>query len=352
MSARIKVISNPYKSEITYFEWDENAKSWIEINYDNRPDSKLISDKMSKSFLPFKVTEIVERIIGDYGSKNDSDPVEIIFEGNEDEYQEFNAVCLDSKYVGSIVLTKSERYIENAREILPEIIAVFDELKDLVSKSVRDEDKIVREIEKFKEASNKVIPICVLGNYSAGKSTFINALIGSEILPSSDQPTTARIFKINKSSHGRKAQVRFEYDNNEVCLEFYEEKYIGDDNFKDNALSRVIEEKVSEIEEKTLVRNVNKVLEILNNDSDETRLLSEIIEITVPFMAGILDQSPKDYVIFDTPGSNSDSNESHLVVLKKAMQNLSNGLPIYVSEFQALDTKDNAELYKVLKLRT
>lgn len=349
MSARIKVISNPYKSEITYFEWDENAKSWIEINYDNRPDSKLISDKMSKSFLPFKVTEIVERIIGDYGSKNDSDPVEIIFEGNEDEYQEFNAVCLDSKYVGSIVLTKSERYIENAREILPEIIAVFDELKDLVSKSVRDEDKIVREIEKFKEASNKVIPICVLGNYSAGKSTFINALIGSEILPSSDQPTTARIFKINKSSHGRKAQVRFEYDNNEVCLEFYEEKYIGDDNFKDNALSRVIEEKVSEIEEKTLVRNVNKVLEILNNDSDETRLLSEIIEITVPFMAGILDQSPKDYVIFDTPGSNSDSNESHLVVLKKAMQNLSNGLPIYVSEFQALDTKDNAELYKVIE---
>jgi len=93
MSARIKVISNPYKSEITYFEWDENTKSWIEINYDNRPDSKLISDKMSKSFLPFKVTEIVERIIGDYGSKNDSDPVEIIFEGNEDEYQEFNAVC-------------------------------------------------------------------------------------------------------------------------------------------------------------------------------------------------------------------------------------------------------------------
>lgn len=349
MNNKIKVISNPYKSEIIFMEWNANTSEWLEINYDSKPDSKLISDRMSKSFLPFKVTEIVDRIIGEYGSKNDSSLIEIVFEGNDDEYQEMCAVCNDTKYDVQIILTKSERCIENAREILPEIIAVFDELNELVSKSVRDEDKIVCEIEKFKEASNKVIPICVLGNYSAGKSTFINALIGSEILPSSDQPTTAKIFKISKSSHGRKAQIHFEYDDLLVCLEFYEEKYVGSKSFVNNPLNDVIEDELSKIDDKTLVKNVNKVLEVLNNDSNESLHLSEIIEISVPFMAGILDQSPKDYVIFDTPGSNSDSNESHLVVLKKAMQNLSNGLPIYVSEFQALDTKDNAELYKVIE---
>ena len=46
---------------------------------------------------------------------------------------------------------------------------------------------------KFSEG---VIPICVFGNYSAGKSTFINALIGREVLPSGGDPVTAKIYKI------------------------------------------------------------------------------------------------------------------------------------------------------------
>ena len=37
------------------------------------------------------------------------------------------------------------------------------------------------------------VPICVLGTYSAGKSTFINALIGQELLPgSAETPVTTK----------------------------------------------------------------------------------------------------------------------------------------------------------------
>ena len=346
--AKIKIISNPYNSEIHFQEWNESSNTYEDICYDTKPDSKLICEKLAKAFLPFKVTEIVDRILAEYYTEIDANPVYIVFEGNDDEYSDLCFVCEEEAYREKVVLEKSESYIENAREILPEIVGVFDELYDLVSRSVRDEEKMIREINKFKEASNRIIPICVMGTYSAGKSTFINALIGSEILPSSDQPMTAKIYKISKSTHGRKAKIRFEYDGKPVCLEFYEEKYIGDEGFVGNAVADEIESQIEAITEKDLVRNVNKALEVINSSAESEERLSEIIEITVPFRAGILDESPKDYVIFDTPGSNSESNEKHLEVLKKAMANLSNGLPIYISEYQALDTKDNAELYKVI----
>ena len=51
-------------------------------------------------------------------------------------------------------------------------------------------------------------------------------------------------------------------------------------------------------------------------------------------------------MIFDTPGSNSASNVKHYEVLKKAMEDLSNGLPIFVSEYDSMDSTDNDKLYQ------
>lgn len=347
--SKIKIISNPYNSEIKFQEWLEDNSAWIDINYETKQSSKLIGEKIAKSFFPFNVTEIVNKILSEYSTNKDTEPVSIVFEGTNDEYEDLCSVCADEKYKNRILVERANYYIENARDVLPEIIKVFDRLHDLASKSVRDEAKVIREIERFREASNEVIPICVLGTYSAGKSTFINALIGSEVLPSSDQPTTAKIYKISKSSDSKKAKIKFNYNGDAICLRFYEDEYRGAENFLDNPVSDKIQEKLSLVKEPTLVRNMNKVLCVLNAYTEESDGIAEIIEIEVPFQAGILDSSDKKYVIFDTPGSNSVSNEKHLVVLKKAMANLSNGLPIYISEFQALDTQDNAELHKVIE---
>ncbi|WP_373760318.1 hypothetical protein [Streptococcus ferus] len=57
----------------------------------------------------------------------------------------------------------------------------------------------------------------------------------------------------------------------------------------------------------------------------------------------------KDYIIFDTPGSNSSSNRNHFDVLKNALQNMSDGLPIFVSDYTSLDTIDNENLYEELR---
>ena len=52
-------------------------------------------------------------------------------------------------------------------------------------------------------------------------------------------------------------------------------------------------------------------LKVINQyeGTDNSFTISDLITIKVPFKQGILAESDKQYVIFDTPGSNSSSNK-------------------------------------------
>ncbi|MGR3766003.1 dynamin family protein [Rossellomorea sp. NS-SX7] len=69
------------------------------------------------------------------------------------------------------------------------------ELQDLL-----DEMKLDIEMRKLKEIKNNLLEerfqVVVVGEFSRGKSTFINALLGKKILPSSAKPTTTILNKI------------------------------------------------------------------------------------------------------------------------------------------------------------
>ncbi len=349
---KIKIISNPYQKKISYQSWQEASSQWKDINYENNSNSKLLNEKLINSFFPFKVKEIVDEIIKEYQIGNE--PIELVFEGTEDEYKELQELCKEEAYIGIITLTKSERRLENARDILPDINELFDDkLRPLIMKSVNDYEKVRKEIDKYADASNDIVPICVLGNYSTGKSTFINALIGSEILPSGAEPITAKIYKIKQSAFEDRAHILFRFDEEPIKLKFKDsdvpfEFSIGT---TENALTTKLTEELKQIENATITLLVNKALEIINNfdstgDSDK---VSDLIEIEVPFVAGLWGESQNKFVIFDTPGSNSASNNKHLLVLKEAMAGFSNGLPIFISEFDALDSTDNEDLYREIE---
>ena len=50
--SKIKIISNPYKKNISYEQWDSIKAEWEPINSANHPNSKLISDEMKTCFFP------------------------------------------------------------------------------------------------------------------------------------------------------------------------------------------------------------------------------------------------------------------------------------------------------------
>ena len=345
--SKIKINSNPYQKVTLFQSWDESSGRWINIDHENNSNSGLLSEELLTGFFPFRVKRIVDAIATEYASA--SEKVELMFEGTDDEYRELEAICNDGCYQNQIFSSKSSIYLENARDILPDIIDVFRRLSPLVAESVSDKAKVRRELEKFSDASNDVIPICVVGNYSSGKSTFINALIGYELLPSSDEPTTAKIYKISQSDHADRALIKFEYAGKNVWLRFYADSYKFASDPIENPLTEELKSKLNEIMGAPIPVMLNNVLSVINSHANRTKddTISDLIEVEAPFDDdGLWGKIKNKFVIFDTPGSNSVSNVKHYQVLKKAMEDLSNGLPIFVSEYDSVDSTDNDHLYQ------
>ncbi len=140
--------------------------------------------------LSFHIQEIVDILVAEY---DDGTGIDLLFEGNSDEFQELKTF-VQSLNNSSISLKKSAYSLTNARDILPEVLSIFDKTQVILPEELEHDAAI----QKFQDATKPQIPLLVLGNYSAGKSTFINSLVGYELLPASDQPTTAKIIQIEK----------------------------------------------------------------------------------------------------------------------------------------------------------
>lgn len=157
-----------------------------------------------------------------------------------------------------------------------------------------------------------------MGNYSAGKSTFINALIGREVLPSAERPTTAKIFKIEQEMEGERASVKFDFGDEKVIVKLENESYVIDSAVRNEFTDEIIEA-LNELSSASIYVRLKEILEIVNEYERDTEdnYISDLIEITVPFYKGIWTHTENQFVIFDTPGSNSASNLNHFAVLKK-----------------------------------
>lgn len=344
---RIKIISNPYQKTTEFQSWDQAARGWRSIDLRTSPNSPLLQSELTAGFFPFKAKQIVDVIIGAYQAGTEQ--LELVFEGTGDEYRELASICGSEDYARQIALRPSARYLENARDILPDVVAVFKELAPLVSDTVSDKSRIQRELDKFSDASNDIIPICVIGNYSSGKSTFINSLVGYELLPSSDEPTTAKIYQITQSGHPDRAMIRFTLEDRSIRLRFTADGCKFSADAPECPLTDRLRTVLDQVREEGIPTGLHRALEVINAYANKTRGqgLSELIEIEAPFVNnGIGGRLRNNLMIFDTPGSNSASNVNHYHVLKKAMEDLSNGLPIFVSEYNALDSTDNDKLYQ------
>ncbi len=347
--AKIKIISNPYQKITRLEKYNLVNDCWEEITYENSSNSVLVSDDIKQSFFQFKADEIIEGIYNDY--HNVDEKIRIIFEGTEDDYVVLDKICNQEAYQESIVLERSERHLENASMVLPTVKKIFSQVEPLVEYCVMDKENVRKEMKKFTEASDDCIPVVVLGNYSAGKSTFINSLIGSEILPSGDEPVTAKIYKITKSETDDRASISFYFhDVEKVQVNFTTKKHdIKCDS--DNVIVQLLKEGLASVKSKNILIRLAKALAVVNSYENDTenQEISDLIEVTTPFHNGILSESDSKYVIFDTPGSNSASNTRHLEVLKRAMEDMSNGIPMFISEFDSLDSTDNETLYTQIK---
>ena len=309
---RLKIVSNPYQKRVGFQKWNKELENWEDITAQNNAASGLLRERITSGFFPFCMNEIVDEIIEDYSIEGQK--IEVVFEGTEGEYKELKSLCMNEKYNGKITLAELKRYLINAQEVLPQINDIFKkELQYLILEEAGGADTR-KELEKYSDVASEVIPVCVLGNYSSGKSTFI------------------------------KSEIRFQYNGTPIKIRIDEASgKISSANMEDAFIQKITELVVVNPEAEDMTRRINRVLELINDGKTEG--ISSLIEVDVPFHGGLLMNSVNKFVIFDTPGSNSASNQDHAAVLKEAMTGLTNGLLIFVAELERLDGNDNEELY-------
>lgn len=340
---KIKVVSNPYEKTVTFSRYDLSSDKWVTINSENNSNSKLVSAVFQRGFFPFKVHDILKEIESEYSIPDEK--LELIFEGPNDEKQQLEEALKDEQF-SSFILSSSTSYLENARDVLPEINRIFRNLEPLIIKNIGESNKeIEAQLKRFSDASGDTVPICVLGTYSAGKSTFINALIGQELLPSAETPVTAKIYKVTASSYEDRAKISFVYKDERVILTFHDDQVFCDGLNVTDAFGKEVNDILTDSFD-SIISKLHAVLEVINDFADEG--VGDLIEILVPFSKGILGDIGSKITIFDTPGSNSSTNSQHSEVLANAMAGMSNGLPVFVTDSSSLDSTDNSNLKEKL----
>lgn len=150
--------------------------------------------------------------------------------------------------------------------------------------------------------------VAVLATVSNGKTTFINALLGKNVLPTQNMACTAKLVKIKDNDRVKQMKVMLEkFDGSTRRLKEQEidfQKLNSDKNVK----SIIIEDDIKNI------RNIKKKL-----------------------------------LLVDTPGVNNSEDNTHKKITEDYLINLNEGLIIYVLNVEQLTIHDNNQLLQFVK---
>ena len=195
--------------------------------------------------------------------------------------------------------------------------------------------------------------MCILGTYSAGKSAFINALIGEEILPCASDLSTATIYRVHTA---QESKIKFEYKTQNVELNFSSTAYKPSvTNLAGDKLLSMIKANIENGDIHSCSAHMYYALEAINNFAKDTQSSGDaeeyptIIDVYVPFRNSILPLDKHDFVFIDTPGADSETFKEHLDVTRDALKSQTCGLPIIITKPDDMDKAGNALVNNLLE---
>jgi hypothetical protein len=202
---------------------------------------------------------------------------------------------------------------------------------------------------KMRELNESQVSLFFTGAYSSGKSTLINAILGYRILPEAVNPKTARIFCVSSPSDDRGKGIRFECSGQYMELMWDPKIHRFNMPQGDHPLRDKVWEWLKEVEEKQEFEQFYILLDKLNNEKSDEKKNEETvgtkIDVTFPIP---LDNDKVRFRIFDTPGTDSNS-ETHHRVLQKAMEDQTHSILIFVCPPDRLEGSGNNKILQFLK---
>ena len=282
---------NPYKLE-------------TEITVDGKKlaqNSKLGEMIESGSRLQEWIEELPYILIDEY---NDRD-FDIMFHGTEPDYDDLvdSFVAAYNKDELEAVIDRKPAKETSDKEVL--IDEVFKEIQQGPFDELRDTDII----NAFQHAKSSDFEVCVVATMSAGKSTLINAMLGTKLMPSKQEACTAIITKIKDVTASGTSWHAEVYNKDNKMIESHEELTYS-------------------------------TMERLNADENVSTIK---INGNIPFVSS----EDVSLVLIDTPGPNNSRDPEHKRVQSEFLSKSSKSLVLYIMEGTFGSDDDNALLERV-----
>lgn len=125
----------------------------------------------------------------------DDDEVEIHFKGRKIDFDDLKYTL--NMYKGTVQFSTTFEESTNDADVIGGLDKIFDEIrsKDIAEFNQKNKDGLDI-FDAYEEAKNGIFEVSVIATMSSGKSTLINSILHTELLPSSNAACTATIARI------------------------------------------------------------------------------------------------------------------------------------------------------------
>ena len=333
----IQLRYNPYENDQRLSILYQNGMSLEELS----PTSS-VKRYEGNVTLQHHLKGILEGLYHDYCSGKNS--CTVYFCGTKADYDDF---IHEAKKYDSIRVIHDKK-LKDVTKVKDRISGCYQSLKDsLADREVRSVNEA---LQKYNEAEKQTFVLCVVGTYSSGKSAFINALIGDEVLPSSVNTLTNAIYRVHQLESGKRPALAFMDQTVSITEDYH---YQIENEEAENAAS--VNRKLRSLESEEPKRKVTAayriycLIQALSEWEEEVtdqltgdpikrkKPIADKFDVYIPFQNSTLPQE-YSFVILDTPGTDSLYEDKLQEKLRGAMRDLTNGMPIILTE----NTKTNS----------
>ncbi len=354
----LMIMYHPVKKEIHFLA--KVKGEFIDVPYKMCPNLSKYSPENGE----FLLQNQGNQFFADLWEQFSHDKISLVFKGTKVDYEDFiEKIAEYNKSVGEdrifikdfIELPAVDEIFSQINNFCDETISLFEtELQGSDIQALFQSRKEVFE-KKRKKLNSNDINLCLVGTYSSGKSTFINTLIGKRILPESINSETAKMFRIQndevpavcfslkKKDKDETIKISIVWDNEKKKFAFsetdaceYTKKLIQNEINSALVFHMLQHEQLYQI-----LKSINTIPNAPTEECPE--YIDGIIEVQYPIP---LDPNIS-FTFYDTPGTDSNSNE-HLLVLKKALQQQTNSILIILYEPTKMEGTGNSILYKLI----
>ena len=236
----------------------------------------------------------------------DDDEVEIHFKGRKIDFDDLK-YTLDM-YKGTVKFSTTFEESTNDANVIVELDKIFDEIKskDIAEFNQKNEEGLDI-FDAYEEVKNGIFEVSVIATMSSGKSTLINSILHTELLPSENRACTATIARIldNDNMDGFEAEC-----------------YAADRKTVIYPKGRIDLSKMSEYNADKKVTYIDIVGDIPSISDDKIQLC-----------------------LRDTPGPNNSRDENHGRLTRSIIKR-TNAVVLYVMNATQIGIKDDEQLLK------